>query len=353
MQNSDSLRWERYILDLIYDTESRFSCEHSDSPDFLLSRDGFTFGVEITELFRDGSSARLVKIPDYMQRMWDGSAPVHKDDVKGINVVTISITDKNGKLVQDKVKAIFSEVGSLKDHSDALAAHIERKNTAFEHYDQSLGHINLIVGDHFSSGESIGTEYSTAEFFTPRLRAALRDSPFREIALIINILYDNATWVPLRELELMESLHLFVYCIYQSPEAVELLEVEDIIHLFALEMESLGWPLPIRDEGGREFAAKGNVSVAYTPEGGTLVHEHDDRPTASMREVPRREVQLPDEVWGFIKTTYEEARENGAGVELAYVRSVREALWPFAPRTASQSFTAEAVEPTQGERGDS
>lgn len=52
-----------------------------------------TFGVEITELFEDGSSARLVKIPDYMQRLWDGGEPVHKDDVKGIKVVTVQITD--------------------------------------------------------------------------------------------------------------------------------------------------------------------------------------------------------------------------------------------------------------------
>lgn len=349
MQNSESLKWERYILDLTYDTESIYGCEHSDSPDFLLSRDDYAFGVEITELFRDGSSARLVKIPDYMQRLWHGSEPVHKDDVTGINVVTISITDEAGKVVQENVKAIFSEVGSLRDHSDVLAAHIERKNKAFEHYDHSLGHINLIVGDHFASAESIGTEYSTADFFTPRLRAAIRDSPFREVALIVNILFENAAWVPLRELELLESLHLFVHCIYQSPEAVEMLEVEDIVHLFALEMELLGWPLSIWDEGGREFAGRGNVSVAYTHERGTLIHEHNDRPTASVCEVPRREVQLPDGVWDFIKSTYETAREDGVGVELAYVHSVREALWPFAERTAFQQLAVEPLDLTKAQ----
>jgi hypothetical protein len=352
MQNSESLKWERYILDLIYDTESIYGCEHSDSPDFLLSRDDYAFGVEITELFRDGSSARLVKIPDYMQRLWSGSEPVHKDDVTGINVVTLSITDETGKVVREGVKAIFSEVGSLKDHSDVLAAHIERKNEAYEHYDHTLGHINLIVGDHFASAESIGTEYSTADFFTPRLRAAIRDSPFREIALIINILFENAAWVPLRELELMESFHLFVYCVYQSSEALEILEGEDIVHLFALEMESLGWPLSIRDQNGREFAARGNVSVVYAQEGGTQIHEHDDRPTASVREVPRRAVELPDGVWEFIKSTYERAREDGAGVELAYVRPVRDALWPFAQRTAFQRIVVEPAAATKRQKGD-
>lgn len=55
------------------------------------------------------------------------------------------------------MRAIISETGSLRDHANTLAEHIERKNKAYEGYDHSLGHINLIIGDHFSSGESIGT----------------------------------------------------------------------------------------------------------------------------------------------------------------------------------------------------
>lgn len=344
MQNSDSLKWERYVLDLIYDGEPELFVEHADSPDFLMRRDGYVFGVEITELFKDGSSARLVKLPDYMQHLWDGGAPIHKDDVNGINVVTIRIQDSSGNVVQDNVKAIFSESGTLRDHADALAEHLERKNAAYVGYDHSLGHINLIIGDHFSSGESIGAEYSTADFFTPRLRAALRSSPFREVFLITNILYDEAAWVPLRQLELMESFMVFVYCVFRSAAAVEALDEEDLVHLFALEMESVGEPVALVQDAAHVFAARGGASVRYAVEHGTLVHDYADWPLSDRVEVERREVYLPAEDWSFIQAEHARARGDGAGVDLAYVRPVRAAAWPFDSARGTRTVTAERIE---------
>lgn len=345
MQNEESLKWERYILDLVYDGETEYAVDHADSPDFKLTRDGYTFGVELTEVFKDGSSARLVKLPDYMQRLLDGERPIHKDDVRGINVVTLQVTDPDGTVIHENLKAIFSEVGSLRDHADVLADHIERKNHSFQGYDASLGHINLLIGDHFSSGESIAETYSTAEFFTPRLREALRESPFREVMLITNLLYDNAAWVPLRQLELMESFMVFVYCIYQSKEALNLLEEEDVVHLFAEEMEAYGTPVVLRSEGGVHFAARGNSSIAYTPASGTIVHEYADRLIADIEVVERRHIDLPEEVSSFIHDEFKRARDGGAGFETEYIRKVRDAVWPFESGRGAQSFTATAVKP--------
>ncbi|MCM3615717.1 hypothetical protein M3672_14895 [Microbacterium enclense] len=351
MQNEDSLKWERYILDLVYDGEAEYAVDHSDSPDFRLTRNGYTFGVEITELFKDGSSARLVKLPDYMQRLIDGERPVHKEDLKGINVATVRIEDPDGTVVHENLKVIISETGTLRDHADALAEHIERKNAAYQGYDHSLGHIDLLVGDHFSSGESIGETYSTAEFFTPRLREALRGSPFSEIMLITNLLYDNAAWVPLRQLELMESFMVFVYCIYQSQEALSLLEEEDVVHLFAEEMEAYGTPVVLRSENGFEFAARGNSSVAYTPKSGTIVHEYSDLPVDDIEVVERRHIDLPVEVRSFIHDEYQRARDGGAGFETEYVRKVRDAVWPFDTARRTQSFEATAIDPEPSHQG--
>jgi hypothetical protein len=344
VQNSDGLKWERFILDLIYDVPAEFAVEHADSPDFHLTRNGYTFGVEITELFKDGSSARLVKLPDYMQQLIDGGEPIHKDDLKGINVVTLRIEDADGNVKQENVKAIFSETGSLRDHADALAGLIERKNKAYEGYDHTLGHINLIIGDHFSSSESIGAEYSTAEFFTPRLRAALQTSPFHEVVLITNILYDNAAWVPLRELELMESFMVFVHGVFQSPEALDLLEEEDLVHLFALEMENRGRPLVLRREGEYDFAARGDASVTCTVKGGTLVHEGADWPLDPKQTIDRREIALPEHVRQFISDEFAKASDGGAGFETAYIRKVREAEWPFDSARGVQTFIADRVD---------
>ncbi|PTT21728.1 hypothetical protein DBR36_03520 [Microbacterium sp. HMWF026] len=351
MQNDDSLKWERYILDLVYDGEGEFGVEHADSPDFKMTRNGYTFGVEITELFKDGSSARLVKLPDYMQRLIDGERPVHKDDVKGINVATVRIEDPDGTVVHEDLKVIISETGSLRDHADALAEHIERKNDAFQGYAHSVGHIDLLIGDHFSSGESIGETYSTAEFFTPRLREALRVSPFREVMLITNLLYDNAAWVPLRQLELMESFMVFVYCIYQSQEALALLEEADVVHLYADEMDAHGTPVTLRSENGFEFAARGNSSVAYTPKDGTIVHEYGDLPVDDIETVQRRHIDLPEEVRSFIHEEYQRARDGGAGFESEYIRKVRDAVWPFDTARRTQSFEATAIDPGTSGQG--
>jgi len=345
VQNDDSLKWERYILDLVYDGETENSVEHADSPDFRLSRNEYTFGVEVTELFKDGSSARLVKLPDYMQRLIDGERPVHKEDVSGINVATVRVENPDGTVVHESLKVIISEIGSLRDHADALAEQIERKNDAYQGYDQTLGHIDLLIGDHFSSGESIGNTYSTAEFFTPKLREALRASPFREVMLITNLLYDNAAWVPLRQLELMESFMVFVYCIYQSQEALTLLEEEDVVHLFAEVMESYGTPVTLRVENGFQFAARGSASVAYTPKNGTLVHEYGDLPVDDFEVVERRNIDLPEDVRSFIHDEYQRARDGGAGFETEYVRKVRDAVWPFDTDRRTQYFEATAIKP--------
>ncbi len=328
MQNSDSLKWERYILDLVYDVGAFDSFSHADRPDIRLTRGGTEFGVEITELFRDGSDARLTKIPDYMQRLWDGGSPIHKDDITGINVVTVDISDKDGNLKQSGVRAILRESVDFQTHYNALADHIERKNKAFAGYNAGLSHINLVVGDHFSNNESVGKEYSTAKLFTPRLRAAVQHSPFREIILISNVLYDDAAWIPLRELELFESFMLFVHAIFQTPEAPPLLAEEDVVHLFAYEMGLLGRDVEIRIEGGQEFAARANASVAYTPDG-FAIHELADWPVSQGQVVPRRAVPLPDDVWSAIDDAYRKMSHDGAGVEISYLNPTNKAHWPF------------------------
>lgn len=249
-----------------------------------------------------------------MQRLLDGERAIHKADVKCIKVVTLQVTDPDGTAIHETLKAIFREVGSLQDHAEVLANHVERKNLAFQGYDASLRHINLLIGDHFSKGESIGETYSTAEFFTPRLRAALRASPFREVMLLTSPLYDNAASVPLKQLELIESFMGFIHCIYQSNEALNLLGEEDVVHLFAEEMDYYGTLVVLRSKGGVHFAARDNSSVAYTQANGTIVHEYADRLMADIEVVERRHIDLPEAVRSFIRDEFKRARHGGAGV---------------------------------------
>jgi len=345
MQNDVGLKWERYIFDLVYDAASFDLVVHTDAPDFKVTRRGSIRGVEITELFKDSSSARLVKVPEYMQKMLDGERALHKDDLTGINVVAFEVSDAEGNVVQEQVKGIFSEIGSMLTHADALAELIEQKNEKFYRYDQDLENITLVIGDHFSEEESIADQYSTADFFTPRLRQAIQATPFREVILITNFLYDNAGWVPLRQLELLESFMVFVHCVYQNQAAIDLLDVEDLVHLFAGEMEGVGRPVSIRTEGGREFASRGHASVAYTVDEGIIMHDHSDHSDKAPADmVAPRDVSLPSEIFTSIGDNFKQACADGAGVELSYHRQVREAKWPFDFPAGSQNLRLEPLD---------
>ena len=90
--NNLNKKEEKEILNSLY-SEQENTIEESERPDFILSKDGKRkFGVEITELFYNESSARLKKHKEYggkILKLNTQKKYMHKDDIT--NLVPIKL----------------------------------------------------------------------------------------------------------------------------------------------------------------------------------------------------------------------------------------------------------------------
>lgn len=88
---------ERAILNKVF-SEKEFDIEETEEPDFLVTNKKFQekFGVEVTELFINQSSARIKKIPNYIGQILNGEDERRyktKDDITNLPTVKIYIKD--------------------------------------------------------------------------------------------------------------------------------------------------------------------------------------------------------------------------------------------------------------------
>ncbi|MEV6880298.1 hypothetical protein [Amycolatopsis sp. NPDC051128] len=173
------------ILRMAYDLSSFHSIIPRERPDFALTRraGGRPFGVEITQLFIHESQARFNLVHGYAHRLWSGGSHLHKRDVNILKSVTVEITDKHGNLRQANVPAIIMESPTVADFRSSLCGVIRSK--AARRYDSDgFSHLNLVILDWFEL-KFDATEYLTDQFFDQEVRSALKESPFREVLLII------------------------------------------------------------------------------------------------------------------------------------------------------------------------
>lgn len=328
LQSGVNAKWERYVLETVYDPREYAAITHGDRPDFRLAmpRTGVIFGVEVTELFRDTAQARLVKVPGYMQRLWDGAPPIHRDDLTAFDVTTVEVLDEDGNVKYSALPAIIRDVVPRRDHYNALAEVLERKNAAFNGYDQSLAHVNLVVADHFGTNESVERELNSADLFTPRLRAVLADTPYREIFLIAHPGYANSYYIPLRQLELFEMFSLYVSAISELPRLRDSLEETDVAPLFVREMRQRGRDVSLRLESGAYYAGFGAASIALTT-GGYSIHDHRDRPfRAESDAMPSPRPDVPPGALADLSAKYA-GRLESMGVKCDLSHDSRKPEW--------------------------
>ena len=102
---------ERKILRRVFDESGFAIVDEDESPDFVLAtRFGIRVGVEVTELYRSQSDARVTRIPGYFDELISGPRFRHRDDVETIRVVDIEIQSPAGDgtyVPEQKVKGIL------------------------------------------------------------------------------------------------------------------------------------------------------------------------------------------------------------------------------------------------------
>ncbi|OZC75997.1 hypothetical protein CH251_08550 [Rhodococcus sp. 06-462-5] len=176
---------ERIILEFVYRPDDFDEIDERERPDFALrsNTDTEPIGVEITQMFPDGSHARVHMMPGYLESLWKGARHRHRDDVDRLQSTTVKVTDKDGNVKHENLPVVLVEHPPTRsDFHTVLAETIEGKSGL--HYDYTeFQHINLIVLDWFRLDFN-AQRYSASLLLNDRVRDALRTTPFREVHLL-------------------------------------------------------------------------------------------------------------------------------------------------------------------------
>jgi len=200
---------ERAILDMVYGDGEFQEIIDSEGPDFRLRRSGqaSSFGVEVTEFYYSESNARVRHIPGYVTELLAGGRYRHKDDIKTLPVREVTLV-RDGE-PERKIEGILQSLPGVSEYICAVAEVIRGKNERLRGYVNNLTHVNLIVFDTQSWLFQLAAEDFSRCFLTLDIRAALRDSGFREVYFVTRLEMDRWVYIPTKLVLLLSELYLF------------------------------------------------------------------------------------------------------------------------------------------------
>jgi len=199
---------EERIFKQVYDTDLFFNYEHKDKPDFWINTSlEYKFGVEITELFENESSARLEKIDTYTEELLDSKKFRHKTDKKEIILDSIKILDKKGNHILE-TEAIVREIPCLNTYIDHLINCVSKKSRKSLEYNSNLNYNNLIINDHINSLSLIDKNKLSEYLFTDKFKQCLLNCSFEEVFLITEI-KNEKNYFPLKRILYLYHIYFF------------------------------------------------------------------------------------------------------------------------------------------------
>lgn len=141
---------EYKIIKIIYnEKEYKYNEENGDNqekPDFVLQRGSEEkFGVELTELYYDGTSARLKNKKNYLEDIRIGK--IDKNDIKPLKIMPtyIDIGNENKTDYQFLYNSYTIPEYTEDDFKKALIKRIEEKHEKSKEYRKDLKYIELII----------------------------------------------------------------------------------------------------------------------------------------------------------------------------------------------------------------
>lgn len=181
MRDKPAVEWA--ALKVVYTVADFQSVKKHEEPDFLLQhhRNSDPFGVEVTQVFRTDSDARMINHPSYISDLLAGADHLHKDDVSEFEVVEVTITAPDGTLKDTEVPAIIRERPSQAEHSASIEAALRKKDARTSDYLQDCAHVNLVMLDRYDEPYGPDSEYSVGQLIPSGMRSALLGTAFRDV----------------------------------------------------------------------------------------------------------------------------------------------------------------------------
>lgn len=184
---SDKEKLETNILKKVF-SEEGVEIEKSEQPDFLLKYStGNIIGVEITELYFDGTSARINNVGGYVSNLINHKKYIHKEDRKKLKVNEITYYPSKGNLTSVKMDALFLPNYSFADYRKAIVNRLKEKNKKSQKYNSTIQQCNLIINDRENKLNKVELREFSVKFFSEEVINEIRNSPFDEIYFITKV----------------------------------------------------------------------------------------------------------------------------------------------------------------------
>lgn len=226
---------EMQILKSVYKMDNFKEVIQVEEPDFILkTHSHLKFGVEITEYYYSESNARLRKIPNYFNDLLYHQKYRHKYDKKQLIVDDVSIYTKKGDF-KTISKAIVQHLPTRNEYLESLSEAIKTKNKKFEHYNQELNHINLIVAERSTIFVKLEKDNIYQHYFNSEFKNTIIKSPFREIYLLTRLKNESRVYIPLKLILFLSEVYLFGKIMelyspnYDKPEEVFMRELAEYL----------------------------------------------------------------------------------------------------------------------------
>lgn len=214
---------EIQILKKVFGEEVTF--EQSEQPDFIVKYGtDIEHGVEITELYYDGTSARI-KNGAYLNELITKQKFRHKDDKKKLKVHDIEYYAQTRNFSPVRMPALFLPKYNMHDYVRTLENAIMVKNKKLKKYSPRISEsCMLIIYDRENPFINIHEKDIAKQLFLPSLSEAVRKSNYQEIYLVTGVDKQNR-YIPLKSYLLQSDFLLFMEFIKDRGLAKELEQV--------------------------------------------------------------------------------------------------------------------------------
>jgi len=207
---------ELKLFRYIYGHSNDWDVMPSESPDFICIRNHKPIlGVEVTELYRNESDARLKNINGYAATLLKGGNYVHKDDKGNIRVDRVKYIKKDEKDGRE-INAIIQEVPGFNEKIALLIKAIEGKKKNVDSYLRLCPEVDLIIND----ASRIFRFDKFENFFIPFSRliktSTIISSQFREIFLITSNKERLTVKIPLKLNLFAQDINIFEKLVLNS-----------------------------------------------------------------------------------------------------------------------------------------
>lgn len=310
---------ELEILRKVYPKNDYPEVSHRDKPDFnVTTLEGSKFGVEVTEFYTTGSTARIKNLDTYFSELISEKKFRHKEDIRNFTVDDFKIQDKDG---QDKgsARAIFMKAMPLADKMKILNAIIADKISKFDQYDENLPYIELLIHDAdglfgLAKPQEIGS--ILMHYVPPKL---VESNKFSDVLLIFNT--DKHEYIAsVLDNVLMGTLASVVGFIKNYGSTIDKLLPPDVVpvdfvgSVFRHRGFEKVRPIDFQINGKKRAGIEINGTVICADEDGNTLYHGPQR----LLGLPKRTETLPSHLSPKVSKMYDDFMQKNAWAETMF-----------------------------------